>query len=281
MLKVLLVSDLVFSMDDDRPSNRAQRPMRRREMVALSTGALASAALCACGADRSKMAGTAAQGGATRPQESATPPSCVLTPEQEEGPFYIDLARIRRDIVENRPGVPLSLMLTVVDSKTCEPIRDAAVDIWHCDALGVYSGEPSEHSQGETYLRGIQLTDGNGLAEFATIYPGQYPGRTTHIHIKVHIGGRQRNGTYVSGHVSHTGQLFTSDRRDAEVFKLSPYNRNRAELTPRDEDFVFRDQHGSSSVLTLTRTSNSLARDGFTARAALGVDPRLRSPASP
>jgi protocatechuate 3,4-dioxygenase beta subunit len=240
--------------------------MRRREMVGLSAGALASAALYACGADEDKAARPAVEGGTTKPD-------CVLTPEQEEGPFYIDLAQIRQDIVENRPGVPLALALTVVDSDTCRPIRDAAVDVWHCDALGVYSGEPSEGSEGKTYLRGIQLTDGNGLAEFATIYPGQYPGRTTHIHVKVHIGGRQSDGTYSGGHVSHTGQLFTSDRRDAKVFALAPYNRNTIEITPRNADGVFRDQGGSSSVLTLARVGNSLARDGFTARATLGVDP--------
>jgi protocatechuate 3,4-dioxygenase beta subunit len=239
--------------------------MRRREMAALSAGALASVVLYACGAGEDKAARSVAQGAATKPD-------CVLTPEQEEGPFYIDLAQIRRDIVENRPGVPLALALTVVNSNTCKPIRDAAVDIWHCDALGVYSGEPSEGSEGKTYLRGIQLTDVSGLAEFATIYPGQYPGRTTHIHIKVHVGGRQSNGVYSGGHVSHTGQLFASDRRDAEVFALAPYNRNTGELTPRDEDFVFRDQHGSSSVLALAPAGNSLARDGLTARATLGVD---------
>lgn len=242
--------------------------MRRREMVALSAGALASAVLYACGADENKVARTATKGGTTRPD-------CVLTPEQEEGPFYIDLAQVRQDIVENRPGVPLALALTVVDSKTCEPIGDAAVDIWHCDALGVYSGEPSEGSQGETYLRGIQLTNGNGQAEFATIYPGQYPGRTTHIHVKVHIGGRQSGGTYSGGHVAHTGQLFSSDRRDGEVFALAPYNRNTTEITPRNADGVFRDQSGSSSVLALARGGDSLARDGFTARATLGVDKPL------
>jgi protocatechuate 3,4-dioxygenase beta subunit len=252
--------------DDCRPSNGIQVPMRRREMVALSAGALASVVLYACGADEDEAARSLV-GGAT------TMPDCVLTPGQEEGPFYIDLAQVRQDIVENRPGVPLALALTVVDSDTCEPIRDAAVDIWHCDALGVYSGEPSEGSEGETYLRGIQLTDGNGLAEFATIYPGQYPGRTTHIHVKVHIGGRQSDGTYSGGHVSHTGQLFTSDRRDAKVFALAPYNRNTAEITPRNADGVFRDQGGSSSVLALARVGNSLARDGFTARVTLGVDP--------
>lgn len=252
--------------DDCRPSNGIQVPMRRREMVALSAGALASVVLYACGADEDKMARSAVEGATTRPD-------CVLTPEQEEGPFYIDLAQVRHDIVENRSGVPLALALTVVDSNTCQPIRDAALDIWHCDAFGVYSGEPSEGSEGETYLRGIQLTDGNGLAEFATIYPGQYPGRTTHIHVKVHIGGQQSGGVYSGGHVSHTGQLFTSDRRDAEVFAVAPYDRNTAEITPRSRDGVFRDQGGSSSVLALTRVGNSLARDGFTARATLGVDP--------
>jgi protocatechuate 3,4-dioxygenase beta subunit len=239
--------------------------MRRREMVALSAGGLASVVLYACGAGEDKVARPAVGGGTARPD-------CVLTPEQEEGPFYIDLARVRQDIVENRPGVPLALALAVVDSATCEPIRDGAVDIWHCDALGVYSGEPSEGSVGKTYLRGIQLTDGNGRAKFATIYPGQYPGRTTHIHVKVHIGGRQRDGTYSGGHVSHTGQLFTSDRHDAEVFALAPYNRNTVEITPRNTDGVFRYQSGSSSVLALARAGKSLARDGFAASVTLGVD---------
>jgi len=252
--------------DDCLPSDGIQVPMRRREMMALSAGALASVVLYACGADEDEAARSVVEG-------ATTTPDCVLTPGQEEGPFYIDLAKVRQDIVENRSGVPLALALSVVDSDTCEPIRDAAVDIWHCDALGVYSGEPSEGSEGETYLRGIQLTDGNGLAEFATIYPGQYPGRTTHIHVKVHIGGRRSDGTYSGGHVSHTGQLFTSDRRDAEVFALAPYNRNTAEITPRYTDGVFRGQGGSSSVLALARVGNSLARDGFTARVTLGVDP--------
>ncbi len=241
--------------------------MRRREMVALSAGALASVALYACGADGDETTGPAVDGAAARR------PDCLLTPAQEEGPFYIDLAQVRQDIVENRPGVPLALALTVVDADTCEPIRDAAVDIWHCDALGVYSGEPSEGTEGETYLRGIQLTDGTGLAEFATVYPGQYPGRTTHIHLKVHLGGRQSDGTYSGGHVSHTGQLFTSDQRDAEVFALAPYNRNKAEIAPRDTDAIFQTQGGSSSALALAPLGNSLARDGLMASVTLGVDP--------
>jgi protocatechuate 3,4-dioxygenase beta subunit len=241
--------------------------MRRREMMALSAGTLASVALYGCGADGDETTGPSA--GARAPVR----PDCVLTPEQDEGPFYIDLARVRRDIVEDRPGVPLALALTVVDANTCEPIRDAAVDVWHCDALGVYSGEPSEDSRGETYLRGIQLTDASGRAEFATIYPGQYPGRTTHIHLKVRLGGQRRDGAYSAGRVSHVGQLFTADSDDAEVFALAPYDRNPAEITPRDADFIFSEQGGASAVLTLAPVGTNLARDGFAARATLGVDP--------
>jgi len=202
-----------------------------------------------------------------------TAPDCVLTPEQEEGPFYIDFARVRQDIVEDRSGVPLALTVAVVDSNTCKPIHNAAVDVWHCDALGIYSGEPSEGSVGKTYLRGIQLTDGNGQVEFTTIYPGQYPGRTTHIHVKVHVGGHRGNGAYSGGHVSHTGQLFTDDRDDADVFALAPYDRNPAELTRRGDDFIFREQHGSSSELALAPAGSSLARDGLMAKVTLGVDP--------
>jgi protocatechuate 3,4-dioxygenase beta subunit len=244
-----------------------QLPMRRREMMALSAGALASAALYACGAGGGNATRSVAGGGST------SAPDCVLTPEQDEGPFYIDFAQVRRNIVEDRPGVPLALTVAVVDSNTCQPIHNAAVDIWHCDAMGIYSGEPSEDSVGKTYLRGIQLTDGNGRVEFATIYPGQYPGRTTHIHVKVHIGGQRGNGTFSGGHVSHTGQLFTSDQHDAKVFALAPYNRHHVELTPRDEDAIFLNEGGSSSELNLAPAGSNLARDGFTAKVMLGVDP--------
>ncbi len=240
-------------------------PMRRREMMGLSAGALASIVLYGCGTEQDAGVMSVAGG-------STSMPDCVLAPEQEEGPFYIDLAQVRRDIVEGRPGVPLALAVTVVDAHTCKPIRDAAVDVWHCDALGTYSAVAGG-GENETYLRGIQLTDRNGEAEFKTVYPGQYPGRTTHIHLKVHIGGGQTKGTYSGGHVSHTGQLFTTDQRDAEVFALAPYDRNTTEVTPRDADFIYTGQGGSSAVLDLAPAGGGLAQSGLTGKVTLGVDP--------
>jgi protocatechuate 3,4-dioxygenase beta subunit len=113
--------------------------------------------------------------------------TCVLTPEQTEGPFYIPRERVRRNITEGRRGVPLALRVLVVDASTCRPIKRAAVDIWHRDAAGAYSGVGGQRNR--TFLRGIQRTNAQGVAVFQTIYPGYYQGRTEHIHVKVHLGG--------------------------------------------------------------------------------------------
>ena len=134
--------------------------------------------------------------------------TCVLAPEQTEGPYYIASEKLRRDITEGRAGVPLLLRLFVVDASTCKPIRGAAVDIWHADALGVYSGFGSG-SGNRTFMRGIQKTDASGLARFRSVWPGWYQGRTVHIHVKVHVGGN----------VVHTGQLYFPDSVTDKVFR--------------------------------------------------------------
>jgi protocatechuate 3,4-dioxygenase beta subunit len=115
---------------------------------------------------------------ASRFDDAAT---CTQTAEQTEGPFYFDVDRIRSDIREDREGATLRLGVRVRDAAECEPIPNAIVDVWHCGAEGTYS-EP-----GETYLRGAQATNRDGIVEFTTIYPGWYPGRTVHIHAKVHL----------------------------------------------------------------------------------------------
>src|SRR5262245_52870599 len=91
--------------------------------------------------------------------------SCVLTPEQTEGPYYIAKEKLRRNITDGRPGTPLTLRLAVVDAKTCRPIKGASVDIWHCDASGIYSGFGAGRGS-RTFMRGIQRTNASGGATF-------------------------------------------------------------------------------------------------------------------
>jgi protocatechuate 3,4-dioxygenase beta subunit len=178
--------------------------------------------------------------------------TCVLAPEQTEGPYHLDDHRVRRNITEGKPGVPLALRLTVVDASTCRPIRGAAVDVWHCDASGAYSGV--QGSAG-TFLRGIQRTDAKGLAVFRTIYPGWYPGRAVHVHVEVALGGN----------VVHTGQLYFPDAVTDAVYRRAPYNR-RPNRSPRnDGDSIYRNG-GRRSTLRLRKSAS-----GYVGSITMGV----------
>ncbi len=180
---------------------------------------------------------------------------CVLTPEMTEGPFYLAGEKLRRNITDGHPGTLLVLHLTVVDASTCKPIKGAAVDIWHADAAGNYSGFGAG-SRSRTLMRGIQRTDSNGVATFRTVYPGWYQGRTVHIHVKVHV----------RGHVVHTGQLFFSDALTDRVYRNVPYNKrpNRTTRNANDSSFV---NGGSRSMLAVSRR----AAGGYLAKITMGV----------
>jgi protocatechuate 3,4-dioxygenase beta subunit len=180
--------------------------------------------------------------------------SCVLAPEQTEGPFYIPNERVRRNITEGKPGTPLELRLSVVDASTCRPVRNAAVDIWHADAAGAYSGFGAG-SASRTFLRGVQRTDAKGIARFTTIYPGWYQGRTVHIHVMVHVGGN----------VVHTGQLYFSDALTDAVFRRSPYSRRGARDVRNPQDAIYRNG-GRRSTLTVRRSGS-----GYVGAIAMGV----------
>jgi|SRR5581483_3133689 len=212
---------------------------------------------------RAGVAGLAvALGGAQALEAAAEADGGVLplTPEQEEGPFYVALEQIRRDIRAGRPGVPLHLRIKVVTT-SARPIRSAACDIWQCDASGVYSDESSEGTVGQTWLRGVQLTDAKGVAEFVTIYPGHYQGRTTHIHVKVHIGGTH-------GHVAHTGQLLFDDAITTKVYALAPYASETAARVYNAQDHVYTAEHGAKSMLRLATPA-----DGYAGAITLVVNP--------
>ena len=171
--------------------------------------------------------------------------SCVLTPEQTEGPYYLAGEKFRRNITEGRPGVPLLLRLRVIDASTCKPIKGAAVDIWHADAGGVYSGF-GQGAASRTFMRGIQRTNARGLALFRSVYPGWYQGRTVHIHVKVHLGGN----------VVHTGQLYFPDKLTDRVFRRVPYSRRGRRTTRNSNDFVFANG-GRRSMLSLSKRGSA------------------------
>jgi protocatechuate 3,4-dioxygenase beta subunit len=179
---------------------------------------------------------------------------CVLTPELTEDPYYIAGEKLRRDIREGHPGTLLTLRLIVLNASTCKPIKSAAVDIWHADAAGNYSAFGSDTSS-RTFLRGIQKTDKNGLAVFATIYPGWYRGRAVHIHIKVHIGGS----------VVHTGQLFFPDALTQAVYKAEPYASRGNPDTPNASDSIFANG-GKRGLLNLKKSGT-----GYAGTIAMGV----------
>ena len=166
--------------------------------------------------------------------------SCVLTPELTEGPYYIAGEKVRRDIREGHPGTLLTLHLRVLNVASCAPIKGAAVDIWHADAAGDYSGFSSDTSS-RTFMRGIQRTDANGLATFLTAYPGWYQGRTVHIHVKVHVGGR----------VVHTGQLFFPDTLTDVVYEKAPYasRPNRTTRNAQDSIYINGGKYGMLKVV--------------------------------
>jgi protocatechuate 3,4-dioxygenase beta subunit len=219
------------------------RLTRRRSLLGL--GGLVAAALGAGAANATEDGPAGVASGRIK---------CVLTPEMTEGPYYISGAKLRRDITEGKPGARLDLALTVVDASTCRPIKGATVDIWHCDAGGVYSGFGAGSSN-RTFLRGLQKTDAHGVAHFKTVYPGWYPGRTVHIHVKVHV----------RGNVVHTGQLFFADATTDAVFRKAPYSKrpNRDPRNSGDSIFV---NGGKRSLLKVKKT-----KAGYRGAIVMGV----------
>jgi protocatechuate 3,4-dioxygenase beta subunit len=185
------------------------------------------------------------------------PADCVLMPELTEGPYYLDLDVVRRDITEGRPGAPFDLAVTVVDADSCEPIEGAAVDVWHCDAEGVYSGVQGDSG---TFLRGVQMTGADGVASFRTIFPGWYTGRAVHVHLKVALGTTD----------VHTGQLFFDEATLAAAYESEPYaGRGAPDMSkrsgwhprPKRRD----DRHGSDARRDLPRVGHSRRAAGIAA----------------
>jgi len=164
------------------------------------------------------------------------PRSCVLTPEAGEGPFYLDPKLFRSDITSGQPGAPLELSMQVVRAGDCATLAGARVDIWHADALGLYSGYAkqsgvggisTEPAVGKQYLRGTQFTDAKGNVQFRTIFPSWYGGRTPHVHFKVFLMNKEVVASQIFFPDEITKEVFAQwDPYRAHVAKRKVFNTN-------------------------------------------------------
>lgn len=175
-------------------------------------------------------------------------PVCVVRPELTEGPYFVDERLNRSDIrsdtsdgaISQGAQFDLTFNVTQINNSGCVPLASAQVDIWHCDAAGVYSDaqDRSFNTVGKTFLRGYQLTDANGVAKFTTIYPGWYDGRAVHIHFKIRINGYE-----------FTSQLFFDDAFTDQVYLQEPYAVKGTRTLLNSQDNIFAE---SGNLLTLT-----------------------------
>jgi protocatechuate 3,4-dioxygenase beta subunit len=235
------------------------RLLTRREALAL----IGASGVCL-------LAGSSRSGAQALPGPAAQL-SCIARPQQTEGPFFVDEALERSDIRsdprsgEIRPGVPLRLTFRVsrLASGSCAPLAGAQVDLWQCDATGRYSDVrgfgPGSSTPSQQFLRGNQLTDTTGSAQFLTIYPGAYGGRAVHVHFKI------RTGPTAARSYAFTSQLYFDEAVTERVYAREPYASQRRRWLRNAEDSIFR---GGGRELTLTPVSEG---DGYAATFDIGL----------
>ena len=234
--------------DDDAPVGRI---LTRREAVTILGGAGAAGFLTLVGCSPGSSKGSAF---ASTTDKDGSTVSCAVKPEMTEGPYFVDEKLNRTDIRADaatgtvKPGTPLLLTFNVsrIQSGACTPLPGAQVDVWHCDALGVYSGvnDPGFSTRGQNWLRGYQLTNEKGVAQFTTILPGWYQGRASHIHFKIRGTDARRAG------FDFTSQLFFDEKFLASAYDLAPYNsRSDSGRRRNASDGIF-SRGGSDLVVT-------------------------------
>lgn len=178
----------------------------------------------------------------------ASTSTCLLTPEGEIGPFYVPGEYVREDLREGQKGVDVVVDGQFIDVETCEPIEGLYWDIWNCNATGIYGGVQSTLNLGNyddasnldnTMLRGIGLSDEDGVVQFTTLFPGHYDGRATHHHVVATLNATKlANNTISGGTVAHVGQLFWDQSLIYEVEATAPYNTSDVDITLNEDDHV-------------------------------------------
>jgi len=259
---------------------RAMTRNRDRRDALTRRGALAT--LAGAGTTLALACGRASNGGnaPSRAANSAAlrdPPTlqCAVTPGGEIGPYFADDSAagfFRSNVLANidgsnvQSGILLALTITIVDArKGCVPYAGAQVDLWHCNAAGVYSDQASEQTASDSWLRGYQLTDARGQVTFTTIVPGWYRGRTTHIHVRVRSNSGDcsdpRDG-------SNTTQLFFEQTLvDELAMSVAPYNAQGKNSLTNATDRVFAEETRGANVLALS----GQAQVGYRAAVTIGV----------
>lgn len=253
------------------PKTAAAAILTRRQVLRLISG---TTVVSLIGCLRQPTASTQESGSSAQqlndPTAIAAPPACIVRPQQTEGPYFVDEQLNRRDIRRDptngavKPGVPLRLVLRVsqVRANACQPLKDALVDVWHCDATGAYSDVVDRNfsTKGQQWLRGAQITDAAGRVEFITIYPGWYPGRTVHIHFKIRGTGASERG------YEFTSQLYFEDALSDRIYTRAPYNTRGQRRTRNSNDGIFRNG-GRQLLLALTEDDQ-----GYIGQFDIGLD---------
>lgn len=183
--------------------------------------------------------------------------------ESTAGPYPDARLLSRRDLRSNststtpRPGAALMLRIRVVDIlNNCAPIRNAVVDIWSCDAIGLYSGYSAFNTVGQDFCRGYQVTDANGVAEFVTLFPGSYSGRAIHIHAAVQNAARRVAPNAHGRNLSSVfiTQFYFNRATVDQVFNANPIYRRGAPITPNENDFIYRNEGGASYLANVAQS---------------------------
>jgi protocatechuate 3,4-dioxygenase beta subunit len=164
--------------------------------------------------------------------------ACTVYPAQTIGPCYAQMPTSRADISDGLGGLPLRLSFLLVRSNGCTPVPDASIDIWHSGSEGIYSAYATgticnpgtQNVLSQMFCRGVQTTDAAGRADFSTVFPGWYTGRTIHIHFTVRIGGRE----------SVTSQLYFDDALSDEILAQGDYKARGKRDTTNANDSLFR-----------------------------------------
>ncbi|KAJ4336130.1 hypothetical protein N0V95_008691 [Ascochyta clinopodiicola] len=217
--------------------------------------------------------------------------SCILQGEATEGPYWVEGEFVRQDITEGEPGVPFTFDIQVIDTTTCEPLPQVAVEAWHANSTGIYGGIVASGNGNEndttninnTALRGIQFSNDNGVLQFDTIFPGHYTGRTTHIHVLAHINStlNEKNNTLTGGHVSHVGQLYFDQDLITNAETVEPYLSNTQVLRVNSDDPILEvAANVSDPVFSYVYLGESVS-DGIFGWATVGIDPTYVTDPSP